>query len=147
MTSIPDNQIREDGTPKCPICGLSDDCDHLIAALDFQFGEIVGGVLWDNPVEQDLVAKIQSAFLAAHQAKPKQQAFSRDKHLMRLWRESKLTGDEDERQERGQSLPIFFHRGSRSGSSRAAARTVCSSRAMAFLNHSSASEMRPSWAQ
>ena len=92
-----DIPISEDNSekPRCPFCGSTESCDHQLALIDFQFGEVEAGLLWDNPTVENWTNQITQAFYSAHKA-GKKPAFSSCRQLMRLWRDSRIVDDPDE---------------------------------------------------
>jgi hypothetical protein len=78
----------------CPFCKSTDSCDHCLACMDFHWGEIEGGFLWDN--EEPAFGLIRRAFLEAHAQKNKKPPFHQSSDFMKLWKKSTFDpSDED----------------------------------------------------
>jgi|CryBogDrversion2_5_1035270.scaffolds.fasta_scaffold18781_1 hypothetical protein len=80
---------------KCPFCGSDNGCDHHVASIDFQFGEIQGGYLsWEDP---DLAIRpIKDAFLAAHVGKLDPAKFGAYQDIADLWAGSEYQPDDED---------------------------------------------------
>lgn len=51
---------------RCPFCGETADCEHLVALIDLQYGEVMAGLLYDNPLTDSLIEKIDRIAAADH---------------------------------------------------------------------------------
>lgn len=84
----------DDEVDSCPVCGSDSGCDHLVATIDFQYGEIQAGALCD--VDDPLESCIKEAFQAAYASGNKRPPFYRSKRLAELYRATEIEQDDEE---------------------------------------------------